>query len=70
MIHAEESLKLVMGFNGSDAARRALARVRQLAIDFLLVMCQGVAVEARTAVGDPAVVRVVENAPCDVLVVA
>lgn len=139
MTHTRRNLKLVVGYDGSDAARRALARVREL-VDFQVLVivavapdirsaglgaalaapqidterlvaeardqlgnCQGAAIEARTAVGDPAVVltdiareldaqlvivgrrgrdfvartllgsvahRVVENAPCDVLVVA
>lgn len=139
MTHTRSNLKLVVGYDGSDAARRALARVREL-VDFQVLVivavapdirsaglgaalaapqidterlvaeardqlgnCQGAAIEARTAVGDPAVVltdiareldaqlvivgrrgrdfvartllgsvahRVVENAPCDVLVVA
>lgn len=140
MTHTRRNLKLVVGYDGSDAARRALARVRELAIDYQVLVivavapdirsaglgaalaapqidterlvaeardqlgnCQGAPIEARTAVGDPAVVltdiareldaqlvivgrrgrdfvartllgsvahRVVENAPCDVLVVA
>ncbi|MGH2886131.1 MAG: universal stress protein [Solirubrobacteraceae bacterium] len=93
MTHAEGSVKLVLGYDGSDAARRALARVRELAINYqvlvivavapdirsaglgaalggpqldterllaeardMLGSCHGAAIEARTAVGDPAVV--------------
>ena len=134
------NLTLVVGYDGSDGARRALLRVRELAIEYrtlvivavapdirsagmgadvagsrvdpelllgeareLLDGGQGAAIETRAAMGDPAVVltevarevdaqllivgrrggdfvtrtllgsvaqRVVEQAPCDVLVVA
>lgn len=134
------NLTLVLGYDGSEGSRRALQRVRELAIDYrtlvivavvpdirsagmgadlagsqvdperllgeardLLDGCQSAAIQTRAAVGDPAVVltdiarevraellivgrrggdfvtrtllgsvaqRVVEHAPCDVLVVA
>jgi nucleotide-binding universal stress UspA family protein len=134
------NLTLVLGYDGSEGSRRALQRVRQLAIDYRMLVivavvpdirsagmgadlagsrvdpervlgearelldgCQGAVIEARAGVGDPAVVltdiarevdaellivgrrggdfvtrtllgsvaqRVVEHAPCDVLVVA
>ena len=140
MTDTATDLTLVVGYDGSEASRRALARVRELAIDYRLLVivavapdirsagmgdelagsqpdterllaearglldgCHGAAIETRTVVGDPAVVltdiareidaqllivgrrgadfvrrtllgsvaqRVVENAPCDVLVVA
>jgi nucleotide-binding universal stress UspA family protein len=140
MSDARTNLTLVVGYDGSDASRRAIARVRDLAIDYralvivavapeirsagmgvdlageqvdterllaeareLLDGCEGGAVETRAAAGDPAIVltdiarevnaqlvivgrrggdfvrrtllgsvaeRVVQAAPCDVLVVA
>lgn len=140
MTETEKNLTLVLGYDGSDGAQRALARARELAISYrtlvivaaapdvrsaamgvdlagrqvdtgrllsqareLLAGSHGAAIETRAAVGDPAVVltdvarevhaqllivgrrggdfvrrtllgsvaqRVVEHAPCDVLVVA
>jgi nucleotide-binding universal stress UspA family protein len=140
MSDTRTNLTLVVGYDGSDASRRAIARVRDLAIDYralvvvavapeirsagmgvdlagepvdterllaeareLLDGCEGGAVETRAAAGDPAIVltdiarevnaqlvivgrrggdfvrrtllgsvaeRVVQSAPCDVLVVA
>lgn len=140
MSDAKTNLTLVVGYDGSDGARRALARVRELAIDYralvivavapdirsagmgidlagpqldtqrllgeareLLDGSKSAAIETRAAVGDPATVltdvarevdaqlvvvgrrggdfvrrtllgsvaqRVVQEAPCDVLVVA
>lgn len=140
MSDTRTNLTLVVGYDGSDASRRAIARVRDLAIDYralvvvavapeirsagmgvdlagepvdterllaeareLLDGCEGGAVETRAAAGDPAIVltdiarevdaqlvivgrrggdfvrrtllgsvaqRVVQHAPCDVLVVA
>ena len=140
MSDAKTNLTLVVGYDGSDGSRRALARVRELTIDYralvivavapairsagmgvdlggpqvdterllgeareLLDGCEGAAIETRDAVGDPATVltdtarevgaqlvvvgrrggdfvrrtllgsvaqRVVQEAPCDVLVVA
>jgi nucleotide-binding universal stress UspA family protein len=138
--HRATNLTLVVGYDGSDGSRRALLRVRELAIGYtalvivavapdirsagmgadlagsrvdperlldearqLLEGCDGTAIDTRAAVGDPAVVltnvarevgaqlvivgrrggdfvtrtllgsvaqRVVQDAPCDVLVVA
>lgn len=140
MSDAKTNLTLVVGYDGSDGSRRALARVRELAIDYraLVIVAvvpdirsagmgvdlagphldterlleeareqldgsEGAAIETRAAVGDPANVltdiarevdaqlvvvgrrggdfvrrtllgsvaqRVVQEAPCDVLVVA
>jgi nucleotide-binding universal stress UspA family protein len=140
MNDAKTNLTLVVGYDGSDGSRRALARVRELTIDYralvivavapdirsagmgvdlagpqvdterllgeareLLDGGEGAAIETRAAVGDPATVltdiarevdaqlvvvgrrggdfvrrtllgsvaqRVVQEAPCDVLVVA
>jgi nucleotide-binding universal stress UspA family protein len=140
MPHPATKLTLVVGYDGSEGSRRALQRVRELAIDYqalvivavapdirsaglgadlagsrlnperllgeareLLDGRHGAAIETRAAVGDPAVVltdvarevgaqllivgrrggdfvtrtllgsvaqRVVQDAPCDVLVVA
>src|SRR5690242_16364547 len=140
MSDARTNLTLVVGYDGSDGSRRALARVRQLAIDYrtlvivavapeirsagmgvdlagapvdterllgeareLLEGCEGGAIQTRAAVGDPAIEltdiarevdaqlvivgrsggdfvmrtllgsvaeRVVQAAPCNVLVVA
>jgi nucleotide-binding universal stress UspA family protein len=140
MSDAKTNLTLVVGYDGSDGSRRALARVRELAIDYraLVIVAvapdirsagmgvdlagpqvdterlleeareqldgsEGAAIETRAAVGDPATVltdiarevdahlvvvgrrggdfvrrtllgsvaqRVVQEAPCDVLVVA
>jgi nucleotide-binding universal stress UspA family protein len=140
MSDAKMNPTLVVGYDGSDGSRRALARVRELTIDYralvivavapvirsagmgvdlggprlnterlledareLLDGCDGAAIETRAAVGDPATVltdiarevdaqlvvvgrrggdfvrrtllgsvaqRVVQEAPCDVLVVA
>jgi nucleotide-binding universal stress UspA family protein len=140
MSDASTNLTLVVGYDGSDGSRRALARVSELAIDYralvivavapeirsagmgvdlagapvdterllgeareLLDGCEGGAIQRRAAVGDPAIVltdiarevdaqlvivgrrggdfvtrtllgsvaeRVVQAAPCDVLVVA
>jgi nucleotide-binding universal stress UspA family protein len=138
MSGAETNRTLVVGYDGSDASRRALARVRELGIDYRALVIVAVvpdirsagmgadlggtqldtetvlgearelldgdnaSVETRTAVGDPAIVlvevarevdaqllivgrrgadfvrrtllgsvaqRIVEHAPCDVLVV-
>jgi nucleotide-binding universal stress UspA family protein len=135
-----DTLRIVIGYDGSEAARRGLARIRELTARQLAVLVvavepdirspglgaeltgqavaaeplieeartllsgeEGVAIETRAAVGDPAAVlieaaresgadlvivgrrgqdfvartllgsvsqRVVQNAPCDVLVVA
>lgn len=140
MHQPRDTLTIVVGYDGSDAARRGLARVRQLAARQLTVLVvavepdvrsaglgseltghtiatgrlleeardllggeEAVTIETRAAVGDPAAVlietardsgaellivgrrggdfvartllgsvsqRVVQNAPCDVLVVA
>jgi nucleotide-binding universal stress UspA family protein len=140
MSDEKTNLTLVVGYDGSDGSRRALARVRELAIDYRALVivavapdirsagmgvdlsgpqvdterllgeageqldsCEGAAIETRAAVGDPATVltdiarevdaqlvvvgrrggdfvrrtllgsvaqRVVQEAPCDVLVVA
>lgn len=140
MSDPKTNLTLVVGYDGSDGSRRALARVRDLTIDYralvivavapdirsagmgvdlagpkvdterllgeareLLDGCEDAAIETRAAVGDPAIVltdiarevdaqlvvvgrrggdfvrrtllgsvaeRVVQEAPCDVLVVA
>jgi nucleotide-binding universal stress UspA family protein len=138
MSGAETNRTLVVGYDGSDASRRALARARELGIDYRALVIVAVvpdihsagmgadlggtqldtervlgearelldgdnaSVETRTAVGDPAIVlvdvarevdaqllivgrrgadfvrrtllgsvaqRIVEHAPCDVLVV-
>jgi nucleotide-binding universal stress UspA family protein len=140
MSDAQTNLTVVVGYDGSDGSRRALARVRELTIDYRALVivavapdirsagmgvdlagpqvdterlleeareqldaCEGAAIEARAAVGEPATVltdiarevdaqlvvvgrrggdfvrrtllgsvaqRVVQEAPCDVLVVA
>lgn len=49
MTHAERSLKLVIGYDGSDTARRALARVRELAIDYQVLVIVAVAPDIRSA---------------------
>src|SRR5436305_4748404 len=91
MSDARTNLTLVVGYDGSDGSRRALARVRELTIDYRALViaavapdirsagmgvdlagprvdterlleetreqldaCEGAAIEARAAVGDPA----------------
>ena len=49
MTCAEGGLKLVVGYDGSDAARRALARVRELAIDYQVLVIVAVDPDIRSA---------------------
>jgi nucleotide-binding universal stress UspA family protein len=90
MTDTETNRTLVVGYDGSDAARRALARVRELGIDYralvivavalidiarevdaqlLIVGRRGADFVSRTLLGSVAQ-RIVEHAPCDILVVA
>jgi nucleotide-binding universal stress UspA family protein len=49
MSDARTNLTLVVGYDGSDGSRRALARVRELAIDYRALVIVAVAPEIRSA---------------------
>ena len=49
MSDAKTNLTLVVGYDGSDGSRRALARVRELAIDYRALVIVAVAPDIRSA---------------------